>query len=68
MSGDIANVWSASPSLKQQIDEELVPRGRGVLLIIGTLSKSLRRPLLRRPEVKKPKNDAERMLQNDLAP
>ena len=33
MSGDIANVWSASPSL-QQIDEELVPQERGVLPIM----------------------------------
>ena len=35
---------------------------------LGTLSKSLRRPLLRQPEVEEPKNDAVRMLQNDLAP
>ena len=33
MSGDIANIWSANPSL-QQIDEELVPRGRGVLPVM----------------------------------
>ena len=35
---------------------------------IGSLSKSLRRPLLLRPEVKKPRNDAVRMLGNDLSP
>ena len=35
---------------------------------VGSLSKSLRRPLLRRPEVKKPRNDAVRMLGNDLSP
>ena len=32
---------------------------------LGSLSKSLRRPLLRRPQVKKPRNDAVRMLGND---
>ena len=32
------------------------------------LSKSLRRPLLRRPEVKKPRNDSVRILGNDLSP
>ena len=36
--------------------------------VVGSLSKSLRRPLLRRPEVKKPRNDAVRMLGNDLSP
>ena len=35
---------------------------------LGSLSKSLRRPLIRRPEVKKPRNDAVRMLGNDLSP
>ena len=37
-------------------------------LTLGSLSKSLRRPLLRWPEVKKPRNDAVRMLENDLSP
>ena len=37
-------------------------------LTLGSLSKSLRQPLLRRPEVKKPRNDAVRMLGNDLLP
>ena len=32
---------------------------------LGSLSKSLRRPLLRRPQVKKPRNYAVRMLGND---
>ena len=32
---------------------------------LGSLSKSLWRPLLRRPQVKKPRNDAVRMLGND---
>ena len=36
--------------------------------LIGTLSKSLRRPLLWRSEVKNPKNDEVRMLGNDLSP
>ena len=35
---------------------------------LGSLSKSLWRPLLRQPEVKKPRNDAVRMLGNDLSP
>ena len=36
--------------------------------ILGSLSKSLRRPLLRRPEVEKARNEAVRMLGNDLSP
>ena len=32
---------------------------------LGSLNKSLRRPLLWRPQVKKPRNDAVRMLGND---
>ena len=38
--------------------------------MLGTseIGKLLRRPLLRRPEVKEPKNDALRMLGNDLSP
>ena len=39
-----------------------------VIELKGSLSKSLRRPLLRRPEVKKPRNDAVRMLGNDFSP
>ena len=35
---------------------------------LGSLSKSLRRPLLRRLQVKKPRNDAVRMLGNDGEP
>ena len=36
------------------------------LRLLGSLSKSLRQPLLRQAEVKKPKNDAVRMLRNEL--
>lgn len=36
--------------------------------LIGALSKSLRRPLLRRSEVKKPKNDEVHRLGNDPLP
>ena len=39
-----------------------------LILLIVTSSRSLRRPLLRRPEIKEPKNDAPRTLGNDPSP
>ena len=50
------------------VQSSAVKRGVKKKKTLESLSNSLRRPLLRRPEVKKPQNDAVRMLGNDLSP